>query len=197
MRRVALWGLVIAVTVFVVACAWVMLRPNAPFVLVGPVEVGYGIRGLLDRNTTRPQAIRRLGKPLRPREAPTKDSSDGKPDYFGGVYCDVHWIGGGTYGKVTCGMVDFDFDDFRAKYGTDLRVLIRDRSVETVVSAKTTRDYARRVLEKQFRQAGRHVWFNGNSLFVMESRSKTPVCVLDFSYDDNHLESLFVACYDK
>lgn len=197
MRRQAVWVLITGVIVVLVVCAALMPRRNAPFVLVGPVEVGYGIRGLLDKNTTRPEAIRRLGKPLRPRQAPTKDSSDGKPDHFGGVYCDVYWMGGRTHGTAKCGMVNFDFDKFKSDYGSDLRVLILDGSVQAVVSANTDRAYARRVLEKQFMQSGRHVWFNGNSLYVMESKTKTPLCVLDFSHDDNHLQSVFVAFYDR
>ena len=165
---------------------------RSPVVIVGPVELQRGMPGLAGKGMTRDQVIGLLGQPLRARETglpPERwtDPMDPIPDdYFAGLYGEV-----GYFNDDTVCSLEFDLDEFAHRFGGELKLVLlhRGRSVLvwrrlTLAQAKKPSFYSRLGLKAS------QVRVNGAGLYFETAPHEYQL--LQFSYEDGHLESVGV-----
>lgn len=169
------------------------LNRHPPVVIVGPVDMGKGIVGLLGKGTSRNDVIRFFGPPLRSRETleQARRRNDIDPiesDYFAGIYAELNWYNDDTLASLT-----FDFDQFARKYRSELKVILRRGEKQVLLSRETifNKDLIARICTQLGLKAS-DVELHEYSLYLNPT-AYGYATVMHFSYDDGHLESLYVS----
>jgi len=169
------------------------LNRHPPVVIVGPVDMGKGIVGLLGKGTSRNDVIRFFGPPLRSRETleQARRRNDIDPiesDYFAGIYAELTW-----YNDDTLASLAFDFDQFARKYRSELKVILRRGEKQVLLSRETifNKDLIARICTQLGLKAS-DVELHEYSLYLNPT-AYGYATVMHFSYDDGHLESLYVS----
>jgi len=169
------------------------LNRHPPVVIVGPVDMGKGIVGLLGKGTSRNDVIRFFGPPLRSRETLEQarrryDIDPIESDYFAGIYAELNWYNDDTLASLT-----FDFDQFARKYRSELKVILRRGEKQVLLSRETifNKDLIARICTQLGLKAS-DVELHEYSLYLNPT-AYGYATVMHFSYDDGHLESLYVS----
>lgn len=186
-RRKKLLILIVVLAITIILVLPSLKRP--PQVIIGPIDIGIGIPGVIDNKTTRPDVIRLVGPPARVREtveeAERRGDSDPRPDYFTGIYAEVYFDN-----TETARGINIDLDDFYKKYRQNLKVLTRNGVRVRELSRETQlKDVKKPEFTKSLGYDIAKVKYNGASVYFLSKNGETAMC-LGFSYEDGHLQDV-------